>query len=162
MGLIGRRTIPVVVLALVLVGAAGCSTLNKQANTYIRVDYGGENMLHLAVIPRVLPQGQPADQVRDALLEDVASAAGGYTYIERVIGAWKPKPTKATRKQVDDLLIVAGKPELALMLNRRLREDFKQSSPFVLSLPIQAVRLVRVAPAPMGEPAAASAAQPAP
>ena len=149
MGRIGTRAVLVVVLALVVAGATGCgSFLNKAANTYISVQTNGDRLLHIAVIPRTLPDGQPADKQRDALLKDVIEVAGGYTYIERVMGAWKPDPKAETVKEMDDLLLVAGPPELGMLLKQRLNQDFKQRTPFVLSLPTQSPQLFRATPQP--------------
>jgi hypothetical protein len=149
MGRISARVVLAVVLALVVVGATGCgSFLNKAQNTYIQVQYSGDHLLYMVVIPRTLPDGQPSDKQRDALLKDVAEIAGGYTYIERVMGAWKPDPKAETVKEMDDLLLVAGPTELGMLLQQRLRDDFKQRVPFVVPLPIQAVQVVRATPAP--------------
>ena len=143
----------VVVLALVVAGATGCgSFLNKAQNTYISVQTNGDRLLHIAVIPRTLPDGQPSDKQRDALLKDVIEVAGGYTYIERVMGAWKPDPKAETVNEMDDLLLVAGPPELGMLLRQRLAQDFKQRTPFVLSLPTQSPQLFRATPQPENGP----------
>lgn len=149
MGRISARVVLGVVLALVIAGATGCgSFLNKAQNTYISVQTNGDRLLHVAVIPRTLPDGQPSDKQRDALLKDVVEVAGGYTYIERVMGAWKPDPKAETQKEMDDLLLVAGPPELGMLILQRLKVDFKQRAPFVVSLPTQSPQLFRATPPP--------------
>ncbi len=90
MGRLGARTM-VVMLALTVAAMAGCGTLNTMKNTYVTVQFSGQDMLHLAIIPRTLPDGTPAAKQRDALLKDVADVAGGYTLVPSVMSAWKPK-----------------------------------------------------------------------
>jgi hypothetical protein len=162
MGRLSARAVLVVVLCLSVAAMAGCGTLNTQKNTYISVQCSGDRMLHMAIIPRVLPDGQPAAKQRDALLKDLADAAGGYTLIERVMSAWKQDDSSEAAKQTaDDLLLVAGPPQLGPGLRQRLHDDFGQSSPFVLSLPIQSVQVVQAMPnAPgTGEPTPPAPAQ---
>ncbi len=154
MGRLGARAF-LVVLALTVAAMAGCGTLNTQKNTYIQVQYSGQRMLHIAIIPRTLPDGQPAAKERDALLKDVADVAGGYTLIPSVMSSWKQEGgPDVAKEEADDLLMVAGVPELGMGLRQRLHDDFGQASPFVLSLPIQDVRVAQVTPIPLvnGQP----------
>ncbi len=149
MGRLGARTV-VLVLALAVAAMAGCGTLNTMKSTYITVQYSGTRMLHLAIIPRTLPDGTPSAKERDALLKDVADVAGGYTLVPRVMSSWKQEGTPdAAKEEADDLLIVAGVPELGMGLKQRLHDDFGQKMPFVLSLPIQDVRVAQATPIPL-------------
>jgi hypothetical protein len=160
MGRLSAQAGLLVVLSLTVAVSAGCGTLNTQKNTYISVQCSGDRMLHLAIIPRVLPDGQPAAKERDALLKDVADVAGGYTLVERVMSAWKqPDSPEAAKQEADDLLIVAGVPELGMGLRQRLHDDFGQTSPFVLSLPIQSIRVAQVTPIPLEKQKPAPAMQ---
>lgn len=160
MGRLSARACLVVVLALSAAATAGCGTLNTQKNTTILVQFSGERMLHLAIIPRVLPDGQPAAKERDALLKDVADVAGGYTLIPRVMRAWKqPGSPEAAKEEADDLLLVAGVPELNMGLRQRLHDDFGQTTPFVLSLPVQSIRVAQPTPMPLQKQETPPAAQ---
>ena len=139
--------LPVLIVSAALtLGATGCAPFSRVTTTQITVQVSGERLLHLATVPRVLPDGtSPSEQVAD-LLEEVAERAGGYTYIEKVMGGWVPPGEDEVVEELNDLLLVQGPPELAFFLMEKLREDFKQREPFVVSLPVQSVTLVPIAP----------------
>jgi hypothetical protein len=160
MGRLNVQAAVVGILALVVALTSGCAALNSQKSTAIYVQFSGNDMLHVAIIPRVLPDGQPAAKQRDALLKDVADVAGGYTLIERVTSTWKSKGSSgAAMKEADDLLLVEGPAVLGAGLRQRLHDDFGQPSPYVLSLPIQDIHIVPQQPLPLQKPGAAPAPQ---
>jgi hypothetical protein len=128
--------LPRLVFAGLLLAVVGCAAGNKIHNTQVIVQFSTEEVLHVACVPTVLPDGTPALAQRSALLEEVAAGAGGYTLIEEVAGAWVPPGAKRVRREVNDLLLVKGPPEIALLLQERLATEFQQESPFVISLPI--------------------------
>ncbi len=132
---------------LMLTGT-GCTPIGRITTTQIQVQVSGERLLHLATVPRVLPDGGPVDELVAELLEAVAMRAGGYTYIEKVMGAWVPPGTKDIIKEENDLLLVAGPPEMGFWLRQRLHRDFDQEEPFVISLPIQSIAVVKLSPPP--------------
>jgi len=130
-------------LAALLVSAGGCSALSETPRTEA-ADAGGR-VLHLAIVPRQLPDGgDPAEQVA-RLLKEVAARAGGYTYIEGVKGGWIPPGEQQVVTESNDLLLVEGPPELARFLRKALRDDFAQQYPFVVSLPVRAAPMVQSA-----------------
>ncbi|MHC4481507.1 MAG: hypothetical protein ACYS1C_11145 [Planctomycetota bacterium] len=140
-----RRVVPVIVfcvLALLLVPLPGCASLNRISTTQIMVQVGGEELLHLAVVPRELPDGRRSSAQTTELLQAVAKRAGGYTYIENVKGGWLPPGKDEVVKEDNDLLLVKGAPQLADFLKDRLRDEFEQTHPFVVSLPIQSVKIL--------------------
>ncbi len=57
-------------------------------------------------------------------------------------------------QESDDLLLVEGPAMLGAGLRQRLHDDFGQPSPFVLSLPIQNVRIATPESLPLEKPAA--------
>ena len=124
------------VVAGLLLAVVGCAAGNRIHNTTVVVQFSTEEVLHVACVPTVLPDGTPAIGQRSALLEEIAAAEGGYTLIEKVAAAWVPPGTKRVRREVNDLLLVRGPPEIALILQERLATDFQQESPFVISLPV--------------------------
>ena len=137
-------------LAALLVSAGGCSALSETPRTEA-ADAGGR-VLHLAIVPRQLPDGSdPAEQVA-RLLKEVAARAGGYTYIEGVKGGWIPPGEQQVVTESNDLLLVEGPPELARFLKEALRDDFAQEYPFVVSLPVR--------PAPMAQSASTGTVEP--
>jgi hypothetical protein len=73
-----------------------------------------------------------------ALLKEVAEKAGGYTLAEEQVGAWVPAAGKEAVKEVNDVLWVAGTPDLGAFLYDSLKDDFDQKAPFVLAIPLQA------------------------
>ena len=73
-----------IVLAGLLVVAVGCGSGNKIHNTYVMVQFSTDEVMHLACVPTLLPDGQPATEQRAKLLEDMASIAGGYTLVEKI------------------------------------------------------------------------------
>jgi hypothetical protein len=132
-----------VLLAVAVAATGGCGLFNEIHQTQITVEYSGDQLLHLATIPRQLPDGQrPTEQV-EALLEEIAERAGGYTYIENVMGGWMPPEGEKVVEERNDLLLVKGPPEVKPYLQQRLREDFQQEMPFVISLPVQSVAVIR-------------------
>ena len=133
--------------ACILASATGCAAANKIHNTQVIVQFSTEEVLHVACVPTVLPDGEPASAQRAALLEAVAKAAGGYTLIEDAMGGWVPPGTRTTTLEVNDLLLVKGPPELMFLLEQRLREDFGQDYPFIISLPVLPVATVVPPPA---------------
>ncbi|MHC5034268.1 MAG: hypothetical protein ACYTFZ_04465 [Planctomycetota bacterium] len=148
-----------VLVAVSALGTTGCAWFNRMQGTQITVQFSGDDLLHLAIIPRELPDGSvPKEQVA-ALLLEVAARAGGYTYIEEVAGGWIPPGEEQVVKELGDLLLVQGPPEIAPFLKARLRKDFDQEYPFVLSLPTQSVAVLRPVAAPKEEPAEAAAAK---
>jgi hypothetical protein len=144
-----RRSAAVLALALALALSAGCALGTKVHTTTITVQTSGEELLHLAIVPRFLPNGErPTQQMAD-LKAELAEKAGGYTLVEEVEGGWVPPGGGGVLKEMNDLLLVKGPPAVAHVLRVRLREDFEQEYPFVLSLPIQSVAVIRVgAPRP--------------
>lgn len=121
-------------LAAVLVASGGCSGLTGAPRT--QAADAGDRVLHLAIVPRQLPDGgDPAERVA-RLLKEVAERAGGYTYVEGVRGGWIPPGERQVVTESNDLLLVEGPPELARFLRKALRDDFAQECPFVVSLPV--------------------------
>lgn len=142
-----RRVLVALVLGAVLAAATGCLAFPKVHQTHITVQCGSDQVLHLAIVPRELPDGsQPTEQLAQ-LLEEVAERAGGYTYIEKVVGGWLPPGQKEVVQEINDLLLVQGPPGLAGFLKRKLHEDFGQQYPFVVSLPVQQIVTVQAVPA---------------
>ncbi len=124
-------------LTAVLMAAGGCAPSGEVRQTSVTAEAGGERLLHLAIVPRQLPDGgQPAQQVA-RLLKEVAERAGGYTYIEGVKGGWITLGEQQVVTECNDLLLVEGPPELADFLRQALRDDFAQQYPFVISLPVR-------------------------
>ena len=73
---LARTALMAAVAVLVLVGTA-CTPIGKIQTTTIKVEVSSERLLHLAIIPRVLPDGSPVDAVKADLLENVAARVGG-------------------------------------------------------------------------------------
>ena len=144
-----QRLVLLVGLLALAVAAPGCALFNSVDQTQITVEMRSDQLLHLAALPRLLPDGSPATEQRDKLLDEVAELAGGYTLIDNVLGGWVPPGQKQVVEERNDLLLVKGPPEAAYLLEARLREDFQQLEPFVESLPIQAIAVVYRTPQPM-------------
>ncbi len=131
-----RRLFIVFAAAALMAATAGCHTCHKARWTHTTA-HSGDRVLHLIVVPRELPDGTaPTQQLAD-LLEEVARRAGGYTHIEKVTGGWLPPGEAEVVQERNGLLLVEGPPDLAAFFMQRLREDFQQRYPFVVSLPIQ-------------------------
>lgn len=143
-----RPFLVLVLLTLLTAATSGCAWWNKIHTTQITVQVSGDRLLHLATVPRVLPDGKESSEQVAALLEEVAQRAGGYTYIEKVMGGWIPPGGDEVMEELNDLLLVQGPPEVAPFLRARLREDFQQQYPFVISLPIQSIAIVTLEPQP--------------
>ena len=147
-----NRLVLLAAVAVLIVAAPGCM-LGGVDQTQITVQFGSGQMLHIAALPRVLPDGTPAKAQREKLLGEVADLAGGYTLIDNVLGGWVPPGQEGVVQERNDLLLLEGPPEGAYLLRARLLEDFQQKEPFVVSLPIQAIALVYPnAPQMMGVP----------
>ncbi|MHC4592504.1 MAG: hypothetical protein ACYS8L_07410 [Planctomycetota bacterium] len=157
--LVSWKLAVLVLAAASALGTTGCAWLNRFQTTQITVQFSGEELLHMAIVPRELPDGSRPEEQVAALLKEVAERAGGYTYIEQVAGGWVPPGEKQVIKELNDLLLVKGPPEVGPFLRVRLRKDFDQEYPFVVSLPTQSIAVVRPVAAPQGEPAEAAAAQ---
>jgi len=129
-----------VVMMGVLLASAGCAAGNKIHNTQVIVQFSTDEVLHIACVPTRLPDGEPATAQRTALLEAVTQAAGGYTLVEETMGGWMVPGTRRVQSEVNDLLLVKGPPDLAMLLEKMLHEDFQQDVPFVISLPVLPVQ----------------------
>lgn len=155
---LARRALALVLTGL-LCGTAGCGW-NRYSQTRITVKFSGDDLLHLALIPRELPDGSPCDAQREKLMKEMGQAAEVWGIIEKV-SAGQSTDEGETEVRPADLLMVAGPPELAYALRNRLRRDFKQKRPWVVSLPTQAIALVPVPePDASAEPAAGAALPP--
>jgi len=154
----GRGLALLTLLVAAGLGPGGCAWFNKMQGTQITVMVPGDQLLHIAVVPKVLPDGTSAAEKTAELLARVAKRAGGYTFVEDVAGAWVPPGQDLLVRERNGLLLVAGPPELAQFLADKLREDFRQKQPFVVSLPIQAPVAFRPTAAPPAEPALAAPA----
>ena len=141
--------------AAIVMATTGCALGTKVNVAQIAVQVRSDRLLHIAAVPRVLPDGEPATEKRAELLRELAQRAGGYACIEKVLGGWVPPQKADVVEELNDLLLVDGPPEVARFLRERLHEDFGQEYPFVISLPIHAVEVISL-PAPPG-----AAAQPA-
>ena len=144
-----RGLVLLVGLLALAVAAPGCALFNSVNQPQITVQMGSGQMLHLAALPTVLPDGSPAKEQREKLLEEVGQLAGGYTLIDNVLGGWVPPGEDGVVQERNDLLLVKGPPEAAYLLRARLLEDFQQEEPFVESLPIQAIAIIYRTPEPM-------------
>ena len=133
-------------LLTLLAAAPGCALWNSYDQTKVVVQMGSGEMLHLAAVPRVLPDGTRPKEQLDALLKDVAKMAGGYTLIDNVLGGWLPAGQETVIEERNDLLLVKGPPEVAYLLRARLAEDFQQVEPFVESVPIQSIAVIYKTP----------------
>jgi hypothetical protein len=133
-----RGVIAVLVCVAALAGSSGCAWFNKSQGMQITIMVPGDQMLFMAVIPRLLPDGTVSTEKKAALLKDVAARAGRYTLAEEQVGAWVPAAGKEAVKEVNDVLWVAGTPALGLYLYEKLRDDFNQQEPFVIAIPLQA------------------------
>ncbi len=135
----------VLVLAVgcgVALSASGCALWNRVQTTQISVQVAGDKLLHMAAVPRTLPDGgRPTEQLA-ALLKEMGEKAGGYTLIENVTGGWVPPGKTEIQVERNDLLLVAGPPSIALILRKVLRDDFKQEHPFVISVPLQSIVVI--------------------
>jgi GAF domain-containing protein len=156
-----RSTVPAVMAMAMVLGSTGCAWMNRVSETRIVVQFSGDQLLHVAILPRRLPDGSEPTKQLKALLDEMAERAGGYTYIPQVVGGWRPPGEKATVEQTCDLLLVKGPPEIAYVIDARLREDFGQKEPVVVSLPIQAIAVVPLLQAapPAAQPAPAGSAR---
>ncbi len=154
-----RPTCVLLMLALVALAAPGCMLGTDMHTTQISVQVRGDELLHMAILPRYLPDGERSAQQTGELLAEVARLAGGYTLIEQVQGGWVPPGAREVVTEQNDLLLVRGRPELAELLKARLHEEFRQEYPFVISLPLQSIAVVQASargahrPAPPSEPA---------
>jgi hypothetical protein len=137
-----NRLVVLVALAVLIAAAPGCALFNRVNQPQITVQFGSGQMLHIAVLPRALPDGTSAEAQRNKLLEEIAGLAGGYTLIDNVLGGWIPPGQKDVVQERNDLLLVKGPPQAAYLLRARLMQDFKQEVPFVESLPIQAIAVL--------------------
>jgi len=159
---VNRLVLLVAVVALV-VSAPGCAFFNRVNQPQITVQMGSGQLLHVAVLPRVLPDGTSAEEQRNKLLEEVAELAGGYTLIDNVLGGWVPPGQKAVMQERNDLLLVKGPFEAGYLLKARLLQDFQQEVPFVESIPVQAFAVVypgmQAPPAPEEEAALPAAGE---
>ncbi|MCK4283648.1 MAG: hypothetical protein KAX44_04965 [Candidatus Brocadiae bacterium] len=134
-----RRLFIVLAAAALMAATTGCRTCHKARRMHTSAQFSSERVLHLIVVPKELPDGRaPTQQLAD-LLEEVAQRAGGYTTIEKVTGGWLPPGETEVVQERNDLLLVEGPPDLAAFLMQRLREDFQQRCPFVVSLPIRRI-----------------------
>lgn len=137
-----------------MLATAGCGW-NKIHNTTVAVQVSGEDLLFIAAIPRVLPDGTRPDAQRKVLLDEMLQIAGGYTYLEEVTGAWMPPDGSGPVSELNDLLLVRGRPEVGYAIARRLAKDFGQKAPFVITVPTQSIAMFRPRPAPWDETKAA-------
>jgi len=150
-----RRRNPTRLLVLLLAAmtaCTGCAIGTKVSTTQVTVQVRSDRLLHIAAVPRELPDGQSASKQREALFEAVARKAGGYTCVEKALGGWLPPQKDEVMHEVNDLLLVEGPPEIAYFLRKKLHEDFRQEYPFVISLPVQSVAVIS-APEPTGQEA---------
>jgi hypothetical protein len=133
-----RGVLALLLCVVALAGSNGCAWFNKSQGMQITIMVPGDQLLFMAVIPRLLPDGTTSTAKKAALLEDVAKRAGGYTLAEEQVGAWVPAAGKEAVKEVNDVLWVAGTPDVGVFLYEKLRDDFDQQQPFVLAIPLQA------------------------
>ena len=133
------------VLVGMVSGVLGCAPYQAREAMPFRITVPRDALLHLAVVPLELPDGKSTDELMSALLEDVARLAGGYTSIEKVTGGWIPPGGEQVVRESNCLLLVVGPFEVAPFLKDRLRNDFQQTYPFVISLPYAEIER---APAP--------------
>jgi len=139
----GLRALLVLVLAgVVTLSATGCAAWNRVQTTQVTVQVSGDRLLHIAAVPRVLPNGERPTEQLAALLKEMGQKAGGYTLIENVMGGWMPPGKREMVEERNDLLLVAGPPSVAYFLRLRLVKDFKQEEPFVVSVPLQSIAVV--------------------
>lgn len=123
--------------------SAGCG-FNHFSSTAIVYEFGGDRMLHVAFVPRVLADGSDAAARRQALLNDVVRSVGGYAYVEKGSGDFRRLLDGHIVDEPADVLFVQGPPEMAGYLTWRLQEDFGQPAPVVVSIPAQAHRIIPV------------------
>jgi hypothetical protein len=133
-----RSVLAVLVCVIALAGSNGCAWFNKSQGMQITIMVPGDQLLFMAVIPRLLPDGTVSTEKKAAFLKKVAEKAGGYTLAEEQVGAWVPAVGKEAVKEVNDVLWVAGTPDLGQFLYESLKDDFDQQQPFVLAIPLQA------------------------
>ena len=130
-------------LLLLLAAAQGCGW-NHTSQTIISVRFSGEDLLHVALVPRTLPDGTPATKQREALVAELTGLTGAVAFLSSVQAATVAAAGEEPVRSDADMLMVEGAPEVAFALRRRLREDFQQERPWVVSVPTQAVALVRI------------------
>jgi hypothetical protein len=126
----------------VALSATGCGSWNRIQTTQVTVQVSGDRLLHIAAVPRILPDGERPTEQLAALLQEMGQKAGGYTLIENVMGGWIPPGQKEVVQERNDLLLVAGPPAIAYYMRVRLHNDFKQEDPFVISVPLQSIAVV--------------------
>lgn len=143
-------------------GTTGCMLWSKVQPTQITVEVRANRFLHIAAVPRQLPNGERPTKQLEALLDDVSRRAGGYTLIESVAGGWLPPGQTEVVREENDLLLVEGPPEMSIVLKARIAKDFQQQYPFVISIPVEAITLIQQTSASGAAPVGEKPAQTAP
>jgi hypothetical protein len=88
-------------------------------------------------------------------MDEMLEMAGNCYLLEQVTGIRMPPDSDTSVSELDDLLLVRGRPEVNYALRRRLATDFKQKAPFVISVPLQSIAIIPARPAPWDEKAEA-------
>jgi len=127
-----RRCFRMIALCALLAASGGCGW-NRFNQTSIIVRFSSDKLLHVALLPRELPDGRPALALRAELLEELGENQP-WVLIERTTALLPGAPARPA-----DLLLVEGPPQLGFRLREKLREDFQQKQPWVIGLPTQAV-----------------------
>jgi hypothetical protein len=126
-----RATACAAILLLLIVSGCGWNRANV---TTIEVLYSGRNMLHVAVLPRVLPDGSSSREQSEQLLKELTDGRASYTFMEKAVGDWRRLEDDSLKDMPSDLLIVQGPPALNTFLTSRLATDFKVKEPMVVSI----------------------------
>ncbi len=145
-----RRCAGLLVFAGLMLFAAGCQVFNRTSETRIVVKFSGDNLVHMVLLPKTLPDGKSADAARKALLKRFTDRGVTYVLMPGVRAGIKPNAEDPAAEVPADLLLVQGPPFLAGNLYEIMKEEFGQNYPWVASVPTQAIALIPV-PAP-GEP----------
>jgi len=138
-----RRALSAAFLAAVVLVAGGCG-FSRDSRTSVTVEFSGDLMLHIATVPGVLADGTAPTRQREELLKALAESVGGYVCIEGAIGDWRRLADGKLSDEPADLLLVQGPPQLGPFLKARLRSEFGQTNPVVVSIPAQSVRWVPI------------------
>lgn len=121
-------------LALSAAAFTGCGW-NRAATTTINYEFSGQQMLHVATVPRSRPDGSPTDEARKALLDEIAGRGGSYTYAEEAVGFLLRMEDGSMRTERADLLILPGPPMVNPYLVQMLQPLYGSAEPIVAAIP---------------------------
>lgn len=140
------RTPLTTLAALACLAATGCGW-NSYAQTEINVKYTSDNLVHVALLPSTMPDGESAAEARAELLEKLGEQADSWALVPGMQGAVRVEKDGPPVQVRGEMLMVEGPQEVGMVIWRSLTDDFDVARPWLVSLPTQAVLFIPAPPA---------------